>query len=989
MLSRLLPFLLLLLFTAGGHAAPVWTPTNLSEPAISAALKTASARAADAKSDVAPAWRKRVELLTQLLEVLREKARGDALIRADKADVKAPALPEGEADQSKLDELVRTAEQASADERRWTERRAAIVKLVEERASREQAIRAELERLEEADPTAIGTALQLANENRALETRLLNERLGLLARQAEPRWLAAIDRELDAARRGRRLALGQVRAYRERLIDALTTKASALEGATDETQANRHRILKADLARLTIDRELESQRQRLRIERNELAATKRAVERDVQSPRTAQRLKDTLWRLQRRRPEVTRNQAASLLALAEEAQVRRLDLDDQLLDEFNEETITAEERIRSERLALNTLITHADALRGVIDERARIFAELDQTVRTGLFWIQDVAPIWLHLKLEGGAELRRVGQWTARITGAETREAIGRTLGSPVDLILLICALLVLPIGLLIARRFLRPMLARDAKGWREHLRGVFVALLLAGLPAGSLFLTAMLVRRSGLPVDIGSVLSVLLEHIAWCLLAWQLVRAFMARGGLIHRALETESAATIATSRVVSWLIIGYAFLLLPGNLLQSKAMDARALARTAWLSFGIIVFLVVWRTTRRTNPLMKELGDSPRALRLAQAVRWLARLTCLVVIGMEALGYAHGASWLAQKSVLTVAILLPLGIGYRALADRFGSDGAPKRRVFRAVCLTGGVVGTGLLWGIDEGVFRLLGAVKIFGEGPSGISLLDIGAAIVVLIFTIIVLRVLPRIFKATVFRAIQVDEGLQYAITTIARYVLFFVGFAAVLSTLHINLDKLGWLVAALGVGLGFGLQEIVSNFVSGVIILVERPVKVGDFISIGSLEGRVLHINIRSTTLLSLDRREFIVPNKDLITKDVTNWTRTDRMVRMTIPIGVAYGSDVALVRRILRESVQDLPEVLTQPPPEVLFMGHGDSSLDFEVRLHVPDPWRRFKVLDRVNAAINAVLAEHDVEIPFPQRDLHIRSGLPERVGEPG
>lgn len=974
-------FVVVFLWSVVCFAAP-WTQTRLSSKAIDAALQTATARAADAKSDTAPAWRARVELLTQLLDVLREKTANA------RADIGIPQLqpvepPPGKPTWSGLSALERAAEQIRVEERRWAERHDTIARLMEDRAERERSLRAELERLEQAEPPPSGPVQRIQLENRTLEARLVTERLGLLAQKADPSWLTRIDRRLDEVRAQRRKMLAALRTYREALVEVLQADVASLKGASDDAAQVRRRVVEAQLAQLAIDRELEVQRQRLQVERNELQATRRAVEREVQSPRTAQRLKDTLWRLQRRRPEVSRNQAAKLLAAAEEAQIRRLDLEDQLLEDAEgEDDGKREELVRSERIALSALITHADALRSVIDERARVFNALEQTVRTHLFWIQDVAPIWLHLKLEGVEDLKRVGRWAARITGDDTIRAVKHTVTSPIDLLLLICALLVLPVGLIFARRYLRPLMKRDADTWRAHLQGAFVALLLASLPAASLLITAQLVQRSGLPIDIRSVLTAFIETLAWCLLAWQLVRSFAARGGLIHRALETDSAPSIEISKAISALIIGYALCLLPGNLLESKAIDARALSRLAWLAFGVVVFVVTWRSTRRANPLMQELGDTPRALRIAQAVRWLARLTCLIVIGMEVLGYHYGARWLAQKAVLSVAILVPLGVGYRALAERFGAPKTPRRRLVRGVAITIGVLATGLIWGIDEGAIELLGGVKIFGDDASAITLLDVGAVVLILTVTIIGLRLLPRLFKITLFKAIEVEEGLQYAITTIARYVLFFIGLAAILSALHINLDKLGWLVAALGVGLGFGLQEIVSNFVSGVIILVERPVRVGDFISIGSLEGRVLYINIRSTTLLSLDRREFIVPNKDLITKDVTNWTRTDRLVRITVPIGVAYGSDVALVQRVLHEAVKDLPGVLPTPPPAVLFMNHGDSSLDFEVRVHVPDPWRRFLVVDRVNAAVNAALDAHDIEIPFPQRDLHIRSGLP-------
>ena len=372
-----------------------------------------------------------------------------------------------------------------------------------------------------------------------------------------------------------------------------------------------------------------------------------------------------------------------------------------------------------------------------------------------------------------------------------------------------------------------------------------------------------------------------------------------------------------------------------------------------------------------------MRGLGESPRALRVEGALRWSMRGIILTIVGMEVLGYQYGARWLAYRVGLSAVILIPAVMGYLAIAPRVRARGRAQARGLLALLVVGAVIGIALVWGVDEGAIRLLGAVTIFGEGAGAISLLSLGSALLVSAITMVTLRLLPKLLKLTVFRAFTFDEGIQYAIATITQYVLFFIGLVAFFSALNVSFEKLGWLVAAMGVGLGFGMQEIVSNFVSGIIILMERPVKVGDFVSIGALDGRVLHINIRSTTLLSLDRREFIVPNKDLITKDVTNWTRTDRVVRITVPIGVAYGSDVPKVRRLLDEAANAVPGVLQTPKPEVLFMAHGDSSLDFEVRVHVPDPQQRFQILNAVNSAINKTFAENGIAIPFPQRDVHL------------
>ena len=185
-----------------------------------------------------------------------------------------------------------------------------------------------------------------------------------------------------------------------------------------------------------------------------------------------------------------------------------------------------------------------------------------------------------------------------------------------------------------------------------------------------------------------------------------------------------------------------------------------------------------------------------------------------------------------------------------------------------------------------------------------------------------------------------------------------------------------------MAAIGVGLGFGLQEIVSNFVSGVILLIERPVRPGDVVTVSGITGTVQRINIRATTIMNFDRQEVMLPNRSLITSEVTNWTRGDTVNRVVVPIGVAYGTDVDEMTELLGEIARGDPDVMTDPGPVVVFMAHGESSLDFEIRLYVPSPSEMLRVRDRINKAINRELARRGIEIPFPQRDLHIRSGLP-------
>lgn len=971
MLRLILPLLCVGSFAL---AAPVWTRPTLSIDAVDAALQTSQAAAKKAPPGLESAWRRRIELLTQLVEVLGET---DALDTATPAAPIPATVPVEAPSWSGLERAERAAEDARAAESAAQATHDAITRLIDERAQRRARLVGRIEGLDAQPPDEKASAelLRLQTENQQLEKRLLNMQIAWLDRATDGRRLATINRQLKQAQRRRQALVGHVQRYRGALKTRLDARAAELAAAPEDAENGRaRRINAAERTRLQIDDLLGAQRQRLRVERNELEMTRRALASDPQGQRTARRLKSTLWRLQRRRPELTSGDTQAVLAQAEAARVARLDVTDALLDA---PPGTDPSDLQAERAALSNLITRAEMLRATITERSRVFNALDQLVRARLFWIQDAAPIWTHVQLDGWPDVQRVGQWFGRINSAETGDALKRLTRSPVDLLLLLGAVLVLPIGLLIARRRLQSWFGEAVDSRSAGLRRVGVALVMVALPALSLWLTAVLIQRSDLPIDLRSVLHDVCVHVAICVGAWLAVRRFIAADGLVHRLLGAPSPALLELARALRWLILGYGLFLLPARLLRSSAFGAEALARLAVLGFGVLVLVVVVRLTRSKSPWVQGLGDGKYAAYAARGIRWLTRGVLVVILAMEALGYHFGARWLAQRMLWTTVLLVPLTMGYRALADRAGPVGSARRRwALSGVVLTG-ALGLALIWGINEGAIRVLSAIYLVGQGKTGLSVLDVIAALVVLTVLLLGLRHLPKLLKLTVFRAVRFDEGIEYAITTIARYVFFFIGMVALLSTLKINLEKLGWLVAALGVGLGFGLQEIVSNFICGVIILVERPVQVGDFISIGDLEGRVLHINIRSTTVLSLDRREFIVPNKDLITRDVTNWTRTDRIVRMTVPIGVAYGSDIEQVTGLLMRAAEGVPGVMADPAPQVLFMNHGDSSLDFEVRVHVPDPYVRFRITHAVNAAINATLVAHDIEIPFPQRDVHL------------
>ena len=297
---------------------------------------------------------------------------------------------------------------------------------------------------------------------------------------------------------------------------------------------------------------------------------------------------------------------------------------------------------------------------------------------------------------------------------------------------------------------------------------------------------------------------------------------------------------------------------------------------------------------------------------------------------------------------------------------------------------------VGALAAWGIWSEVVPALGVfdqVSLWSqttmiEGQETVvpvTLGDLLLALVIAGITVIASKNLPGLMEIAFLQRMTLKPGSRYAIITLLRYVVITIGVIVVLNVVGWQWSQIQWLVAALSVGLGFGLQEIVANFVSGLVILFERPVRVGDTVTVGQLTGTVSRVRIRATTITDWDRKEIIVPNKSFITEQVINWTLSDPITRIVIPVGISYGSDTQLAHRVMEETLNTMPLVLDEPPPKVYFVGFGDSSLDFKLYVYSRELADRLPLTHAVHGEILGALRKNGIEIPFPQRDLHLRS----------
>ncbi len=270
----------------------------------------------------------------------------------------------------------------------------------------------------------------------------------------------------------------------------------------------------------------------------------------------------------------------------------------------------------------------------------------------------------------------------------------------------------------------------------------------------------------------------------------------------------------------------------------------------------------------------------------------------------------------------------------------------------------------------------------IHMFSIGDAHVSLFSIIFFVVASIFVIYFSRRMKRLLVKRIFPRYHLEIGIAEAIGTIVQYFAIIIGFIIVFESAGIDLSSLKLIAGALGVGIGFGLQNVVNNFVSGLILLFERPVKVGDRIEVGAVSGDVVKVSARATTVITNDNISIIVPNSDLTSKSVTNWSLANKVVRFNYPVGVAYKEDPERVKRVLLEVADANEGVLKNPKPDVLFDSFGDSYLNMILRVWTKEYIDRPGVLKSLlYYAIFKRFKEEGIEIPFPQSDLHIKNPI--------
>ncbi len=458
-----------------------------------------------------------------------------------------------------------------------------------------------------------------------------------------------------------------------------------------------------------------------------------------------------------------------------------------------------------------------------------------------------------------------------------------------------------------------------------------------------------------------------------------------------------------VSLFRVLRVLVIIYLLFVGPFGSESVSTWIFRLLIET----FLFIWAIAFWRAfdNRTTNDACR--GETVPSGTLCLTARSLSYLAFGVALLIDLIGYhALTEHWLVSWAE-TLALLIWAQIGWMAIqewnlsqkrvSESQEDGGAPMVvapvgwllvQVSRLIWLASILAGLLLAWaGTDYMVEASEKVVNMdFSVGSLRVSLKGMLLAVFIFYVTRVATRIGRRLLSEKILNSRDFERGLKDSIVTISSYIIWGLGLLLALGVLGVNATSMAVVFGALSIGIGFGLQNIFNNFISGLILLFERPIQVGDYVEVNGLWAEVKKINVRSTIVQTFDNATVIIPNSDFISQQVTNWSFKDPRMRRHVDIGVAYGSDLELVRKALLEIPDHIPHILKYPRPDVLFMDHGDSALIFRLRYwtHVDN---FYSTSTDVRFALDRKFRELDIEIAFPQRDIHIRSDHTQTVSK--
>ncbi len=651
-------------------------------------------------------------------------------------------------------------------------------------------------------------------------------------------------------------------------------------------------------------------------------------------------------------------------------------------------------RLRAPVLTAQEAYRRADGLIGEIDGLLRD-RQADALLKMGPSPVNPVN--W-------GAGLSALSGTTRTIQG-EVTTAVSSAAGSqqlranfPVILVFLAIAVALLLRG----RRWMEQLTDAASSRWSGRGRNVLTSLISLGqiaLPFAGLMALLQALNISGLPgLRIDRFLDLIpLAGLTLFAGRWLAGRVFLKDGHT--RGLTRLTSARRAEGRWDVAVLGGLLALYVLGQKLATQ--EQYEPAAVAVILFPLIVLMAlflfrvcqIWILHLRTS----EKTDSDRPY-LTRVSYLLARgFMAVAIIGpvLAAIGYNSAGGFLVVAAVQTLFVFAAVAVLQRFVADSYAlvagaEDGSGEALIPVLIGFALAIAAfpvLALIWGARQS-FLLEQWTRFtagFDVGDTRISPSDFLAFAAVFAAGYALTRILQGAMRSTVLPRTRIDAGGQNAIVSGIGYIGIFLAAVIAISSAGIDLSSIAIVAGALSVGIGFGLQTVVSNFVSGIILLIERPVTEGDWIEVGGVMGTVRDISVRSTRIETFDRTDVIVPNADLISGMVTNWTRQNLTGRIILNVGAAYGTDTRKVEAVLREVAEAHPIVIVNPPPLVLFKGFGADSLDFEIRAILRDVNFGLSVRSELNHEIARRFAEEGIEIPFAQRDIWLRN--PETLSE--
>ena len=485
--------------------------------------------------------------------------------------------------------------------------------------------------------------------------------------------------------------------------------------------------------------------------------------------------------------------------------------------------------------------------------------------------------------------------------------------------------------------------------------------------------------------------------------------------GGIAEKYFQwspTLCNGLLKTINVIVWIWLPLRLLYTSLETFDDGQWDS-SLGRVLFILAMTAVTYGFWRTSRGLRKWLHESDEQHRQSTILSnlLLRFLPLLPAALIV-MSAAGYHFTAVQMSWRGLWTILLIVGIAVvsGFVSrllLIAQFsiklrqlsrddegeinnqesidiGAISKQVNRLLRATSMVAMIVFAWQIWGHVLPVFGYLDDWHVYQTSMADglthwITLRHLLLAAGIVILTFMLSNNLPGLLEITLLDRLPLDRGGRYAISFVVKYLVAIIGLIVACKMIGFSWSKVQWLAAGLTVGLGFGLQEIFANVISGLIILIERPIRVGDVVTVNDTTGTVTRMQLRATTVMDRDYRELIVPNKKFITENVMNWTLTDLTSRVILKVGVAYGSDTQLVQDTLLKVARRHPLINETPGPEVVFESFGDSTLNFELRVFIPNREVYAKVLHELNMSIDAAFAEKDIEIAFPQQDIHIKN----------